>query len=99
MNLTLAGQRVIFAAVVVLILAVGLFFPAQIANVSATSHDVGANAGSKLSNTISIELANLPPRGGDYDSGDDVVIDGTFSRPVSGTTTTRRPQSLMSAHK
>ena len=86
MNFSLEGRKVIFAAVLVLLLAVTLSSPAQIANVSATSHDVGANAESKLSNTISIELAN-PPRGGDYDSGDDVVIDGTFSQPVSGTVT------------
>ena len=86
MNFSLEGKKVIFAAVLVLLLAVTLSSPAQIANAGATSHDVGTNAGPRLSNTISIELGN-PPRGGDYDSGDDVVIDGTFSRPVSGTVT------------
>ncbi len=89
MDLTLEGKKVIFAVALVLILAVGLFSPFQIANVNATSHDDGSAGESKISNTISIELANRPDRarGGDYDSGDDVVIDGTFSRPVSGTVT------------
>jgi len=84
LNLTLEGKKVIFAAAFVLLLAVSLLSIAQIANVSASSHDVGATGESKTSNTIKIELANLPPRGGDYDSGDDVVIEGTFSEPVSG---------------
>ena len=52
MNFSLEGKKVIFAAVLVLLLAVTLSSPAQIANVSATSHHVGANAESKLSNNV-----------------------------------------------